>query len=64
MRDGDSTGFFGVISKIGLGIHVGVVADNFDCAFVCSHRAVGAKTPELALHGTLGRYIQAFADFQ
>ena len=64
MRDGNTAGFFRIIGKIGLGIHIGVVTDNFDSAFVGPYGSVGPKAPEFALHGAFRRHVQAVADIQ
>ena len=57
MRHGDAAGFLGVIGKVSLGEHARVLADDLDGVFVRPHRAVGAKTPELASHRSLGGRI-------
>ena len=64
MRNGDPAGFFGVIGKIGLCIHIGMVADDFDRRFVSANRAIGTKTPEFT-GGRAGRCgINIFAGRQ
>lgn len=54
--NGDAAGFFGVIGKIALGIHVRLVANDFDGTLVGADRAVAPKAPEKAAARTLGRY--------
>ena len=46
MRDGDAAGFFGVIFKVGLNVHISVVTDDLDGVLVGAHRTVRAKAPE------------------
>ena len=50
VRHGHPAGLFGVIGEIGLGVHVGVVADDLDGALVGADGAVRAQAPELALY--------------
>ena len=45
---GHAAGLLGVILKVGLGILVGIVADDFDGVLVCADGSVRAETPELA----------------
>jgi hypothetical protein len=59
MADRDAARFLGIIGEVGLGVHIGVVADDLDGAFVGPDRAVGAQPPEFALHGALLRDIEA-----
>ena len=47
MAAGDAEGLLGVVLKIGLGILIGIVADDLDGILVSAHGAVAAKTPEL-----------------
>ena len=44
--DGQPSGFFGIILKVSLGIHIRVVADDFDGILGGTHRAVPAQSPE------------------
>ena len=48
MRNGQTAGFFGIVSKIGLDIQIGMVADDLYRRFIGTDRTVGAKAPELA----------------
>ncbi len=48
MRNGQAAGFFGIVGKIALRIHIGMVADNFDGVLVCADGSVRAKAPEFA----------------
>ena len=56
MRHGHAARLFGVIGKIGLGVHVGIVADDLNRGAVRADRAVRAKAPEFALHGAFGHH--------
>ena len=53
---GDAVGLLGVILKVSLGIHTGVVADDLGGVLVRANGTVRAKTPEFAGHsvGRLG----------
>ena len=44
--NGHTAGFLGVVIKISLCIHIGVVADNLDGVFIGSNRTVSAQAPE------------------
>ena len=57
---GEAAGLLGVVSEVGLGVHVGVVADDLDGLLVGTHGAVGAQTEELALHGAGGHGVDLF----
>ena len=57
---GDSTGLLGVIHKISLGVHVGVLTDDFNAVLVGSDRTVGTQTPEHAGDYILGSDIDFF----
>ena len=57
---GNTAGLFGVVGKIALGIHVRMVADNFDSALISANSAVGTQAPELAALGSLGSGIDNF----
>ena len=48
-----AAGLLGIIIKVCLRIHVGVVADDLDGVLVCTDRSVRAKAPELAVDGSL-----------
>ena len=48
VRNRYAAGFLGVISKICLGIHVGVVTDDLDGGFVGANSTVGTEAPEFA----------------
>ena len=62
--NGDAPGFFGVIGKIALGIHVRLVANDFDGTLVGADRAVAPKAPEKAAARTLGRNVEGFFLFK
>ena len=51
MGHGYTAGFFGVICKITLCIHISVITDNFDCVFIGTNSTVRTITPELAADG-------------
>ena len=40
MGNGHAAGFLGIVSKVSLGIHIRVIANNFDGAFVGADGAV------------------------
>ena len=48
MAAGDAEGLLGIVLEVGLGEHIGVVADDLDGVFVGAHGAVAAQPPELA----------------
>ena len=48
MRYGDAAGFLGIISKISLSIHIGVIADDLDGTLIGADCTVGTEAPELA----------------
>ena len=51
MGDRQAASLLGVVIKVSLGIHIGVVADDLDGVFVGAHSAVAAQAPELAGDG-------------
>ena len=61
---GDAVGFLGVVFKIRLGIHAGVVADDLGGILVGSHGAVGPQAPEFAGNGIRGLSNQGFFHIQ
>lgn len=60
MRNGEAAGLFGVVGKVGLGVEVGVVADDLHSLLVGAHGAVRAEAEELALHGAGGHGVDFF----
>ena len=52
MGYGDAAGLLGVVGKISLGVHVGVVTDNLDGALVGADRTITAEAPEFAVDRT------------
>ena len=52
-----AAGFFRVVSKIGLRVKVGIVADNFYSRFICANSAVRAEPPELTSGRSFGRQV-------
>ena len=61
MGNGNAAGFLGIVSKVTLGIHVGVVADDLDGALVGANGTVGTQAPELAALGSLQGSIKNLA---
>ena len=53
MRHGNTAGLLGVIVKVSLCVHVCVVTDDLNGVLVCAYRTVSAKSPELAVDGSL-----------
>ena len=64
MRNGYAARLFGVIGKVSLCIHVGVVADNLNGVLVGANRTVGAETPELTGGGSLRSCIRVLFGFE
>ena len=62
--DGHPARFFGVVGKVGLGVKVGVVADDLDGRLVGPHGAVGPQAPELAADGVAGGDAQQVFELQ
>ena len=54
VRHGNTAGLLGVVIKVCLCIHVGVVADDLDGVLVGTDGTVCAQTPELAADGAFG----------
>ena len=48
----NTAGLLGVIIKVCLSVHIGVVADDLNGVLVCTYGTVGAKTPELTVGGS------------
>ena len=61
---GDAARLFGVVGKVSLRKHVGVVADDLDGVFVRADRAVRTQTPEFAGGGALGGGVGVFLDLK
>ena len=49
VRHGNTAGLLGVIIKVCLCIHIGIVTDDLDGVLVCTYGTVSAQTPELAV---------------
>ena len=64
MADGETAGLLGVVGKVALGVHVGVVADDLDGVLVGAYGAVGAEAVELAGDGALGGRVDGGAERQ
>ena len=64
MGYGDTAGFLGIVGKICLGIHVGMVADNLDSRLVGTDRTITAETPEFAGRRASRCRIDIFGDRQ
>ena len=60
VRHGKAARLLGVVSKVGLGVEIGVVADDLDGLLVGAHGAVSAEAEELALHGAGGHGVNFF----
>ena len=52
MGFGDPKAFFCIIFKVGLGIEVGIFANDFNRVFVGANCTVGTEAPEFAGHAT------------
>ena len=50
---GNTTGFLGVIIKVCLCIHVGVITDDLDGVLVCTYGTICTQAPELTVRGSL-----------
>ena len=61
VRHGYAAGLLGVIVKVSLCIHVGIVADDLDGVLIRTNSTVGAQTPELAVNGSFRRGYQRSA---
>ena len=53
VADGDTAGLLRIVLEVRLDILIGVVTNNLGAVLVGTHRAVAAKTPELALFRSL-----------
>ena len=51
VRHGNTAGLLGVIIKVCLSVHIGVVTDDLDGVLVCTYGTVSAQTPELTVDG-------------
>ena len=60
----NAAGFFGIIVKVCLCIHIRVVTDNLDGVLVCAYRTVGSKTPEFTVNGSFRCRYKRSAQFQ
>jgi hypothetical protein len=52
VRHGNTAGLLGVIIKICLSIHIGIVTDDLDGVLVSTYGTICAQTPELAVDGS------------
>ena len=64
MAAGNAKGLLGVILKISLGIHIGVVANDLDGVLIGANSTVASKAPELTVHHLLMAQRQGWADRQ
>ena len=64
MRHGNTAGFLGIVVKVCLCVHIGVVADDLDGVLVGSDSSVRAKSPELTVDGSFRCGNQRRAGFQ
>ena len=61
---GDAIGFLGVVLKVRLGVHPGVITDDLGRVLVGAYRAVGTKTPEFATDSVPGLSNEGFLHIQ
>ena len=61
---GDAAGLLGVVLKIGLGVLIGVIANDLDGVLIGADRTVGTETPELAGDDALAGGHDVFSDRQ
>ena len=59
-----AAGLLGVVGKVGLRIHVGVVTDDLDGVLVGANGTVGAQAVELAADGAFGSGVEQLAHGQ
>ena len=64
VRHGHTAGLLGVIVKVCLCIHIGVVADDLDGVLVCTYGTVSTKSPEFAVDGSFRRGNKGSTQFQ
>ena len=64
MGHSNAAGFLGVIVKVCLCIHIGVVTDDLDGVLVCTYGTVCAKSPEFAVDGSFRSCYQRSANRQ
>ena len=64
VRHGHTAGFLGVIIKVCLSIHIGVIADDLDGVLVSAYGTVCAQSPELAVDGAFRSGNQRSARLQ
>ena len=62
--NGYAARFFRVVREVALSVHIGVVADDFDCALVCANGTVTAQTPEFASFGAFFSNVDVCANGQ
>ena len=62
MACGDTSRLVGIIGKVTLDVHVGVVADDLDGVVVGTDSSIRAKTPEHALGGALRDRVDLTSD--
>ena len=61
VADGQTAGLLGVVCKVALCKHVGVVADDLDAVLVCTYGTVGTEAEELAADRALGSGVHKVA---
>ena len=64
MGNCEAAGLLGVVGEVGLGIEIGVVANDLDGLLVCTNGTVSAKAEELALDGALGHGVEFLLDVE
>ena len=64
MGQSQSSGFFGIICKICLCIHVGMIADDFNGLFVGTYRTIRTKSPEFTGDSSFGGGVWYLSSFK
>ncbi len=57
--DGDAAGLLGVIGKVTLSVHIGMIADDLYGVLVGANGTVGTQAIELAGNGAFGSGVDA-----
>ena len=60
VRYGYAAGFFRIVSKVCLCIHIRVITDDLDSTLVCADRSVRTEAPELTSFQAFSRQINFF----
>ncbi len=64
MGHGNAAGLLGVIIKVCLCIHIGVITNDLNGVLVSAYSTVCAQTPELTVGGSFGSCNQLSAQLQ